>query len=103
MSLLKRMLPYLTITVTGYLLLPLYKMGSGIFLIPIPVFVCGVVYGIRNTFHWSYTVYAIIVAALFIPIIFIFLNETAYIYPLIMGVIALAGILIGRLLSVRAP
>jgi len=103
MSKLRPMLPYLSVTAIGLYSLPLFSRGSGmalmLFVLPALILVCAVIYGIRNPFHWTYSVYAIIVSALFVPTIFIHYNTTAFLYTIIFGVIALVGIIVGRLFS----
>lgn len=56
----------------------------------------GFLYGARRGFWWLYPV---AVAALFVPCIFLFYNETAWVYPGVYFVIALIGLLFGHVLG----
>ncbi len=64
--------------------------------IPLSCFMISYFYGSKHGFVWFYF---IAVAVLFIPTIYIFYNETAWIYTIIYGVIALVGNLIGKIVS----
>ncbi|MBN2239133.1 MAG: hypothetical protein JW712_05115 [Dehalococcoidales bacterium] len=99
----KPMLPWLIIIVLGYFLLPLLGRGYGVFLVPVIIFGCSILYGLRNSFHWTYLAYALTVAVLFVPPLFIYFNTTALMYIPICGGIALVGSLTGRLFGFRAP
>ncbi len=102
MAKLRPMVPFLAVTALGLYLLPVFLKGSemGLMLIVLPalVFICAVVYGITNRFHW---IYPLIVSALFVPTVYIYYNESALIYTIIFGVIALAGSLLGRMVHAR--
>ena len=94
----KPMLPYLGIILVVFYLLPIVIQGMGsamlILLIAIPVicFVCALLYGIKNGFN---IIFPIVVGLLFIPSLFIFYNETAWVYSVAYLVISLIGNLIG--------
>jgi hypothetical protein len=96
----KNMLPYLIIIILDYYLLPSLIKDTGtammmlLVVIPLICFVCSIVYGIKNSFN---PFYALIVAILFVPSIFIFYNSTAWIYVLGYGIIALVGNIIGMI------
>ena len=96
----KKMLPYLIIIILDFYLLPLLIKDTGtammmmLIVIPLICFVCSGVYGIRNSFNLFY---ALIVAILFVPSIFIFYNSTAWVYVLEYGIVALAGNAIGMM------
>ncbi len=98
MQKIKNAWPYLLATALGFYLLPLLlrDTGSAILLllvvIPLICFGCACLYGIQCAFS---PYYALIVAALFLPTIFIFYNSSAWIYVVGYGVIALTGNLIG--------
>lgn len=102
-----RMLPYLFLTGLGFYLLPHVKMVNGmglmLFALPVVVFSCALVFGLRNQFHWTYFIYPVMVAIIFIPTVLIYYNYTAYFYIVIFGVIALVGSFVGRLFVMRAP
>lgn len=100
---LKRMLPYLAIILLGYLVLPFIQFGYAIFYVPFLIVICAVIYGIKNSFHWTYLIFALLVGVLFIPTIYIYMNDTGLIYIAIFTVFALVGSLVGRLFGIRAP
>lgn len=66
--------------------------GSGMIImlivLPLLCFATSCGYGMKNGFRFRY---ALIVAAMFIPSIFIFYNSSAWIYAAAYGVIALLG------------
>ena len=88
---------YIILAISFYVF-PLIVKNTGIamlvMLIAIPAICFGfsVIYGIRNGFHWWY---ALVVAALFFPTIFIFYNSSAWIYVVAYAVISLVGNLVG--------
>ena len=92
------MLPYWGIILVVFYLLPIVIQGMGsamlILLIAIPVicFVCALLYGTKNGFN---IIFPIVVGLLFIPSLFIFYNETAWVYSVAYLVISLIGNLIG--------
>lgn len=96
----KKMLPYLTIIILDFYLLPLFINDTGtaimmmLVVIPLICFICSGVYGIKNSFNLFY---ALIVAILFVPSIFIFYNSTAWVYVLGYGIVALAGNVVGMM------
>lgn len=100
----KKMLPYLTIIILDFYLLPSLIKDTGtammmlLVVIPLICFVCSVVYGIKNSFN---PFYSLIVAILFVPSVFIFYNSTAWIYVLGYGIIALAGNIIGMIFAIK--
>ena len=102
MKKLKDMIPYLTVIILDFYLLPFLIKDTGsamlmlLIVVPLICFVCSVVYGAKNSF---YLVYAIIVAILFIPTILIFYNSTAWIYIFGYGTIALVGNAIGAIFT----
>ncbi|MEG0230236.1 MAG: hypothetical protein RR640_06495, partial [Oscillospiraceae bacterium] len=63
--------------------------------IPIICLVTSIAFGAKNSFN---VIYCILVMLLFIPSIFIFYNDTAWVYALEYGIIALVGNIIGKLL-----
>ena len=96
------MLPYWTIMMIGFYILPLAIQNTGIgmiillFAIPLICFVCALIYGIRHGFNF---VFGIIAALLFLPSILIFYNASAWVYAFIYLGLALLGNGIGQLLS----
>lgn len=98
MKKLRDMIPYLTVIMLDFYLLPFLIRDTGLAMLMLLVvillicFVCSLIYGIKNSF---YLVYAIIVAILFIPTILIFYNSTALVYVFVYGAIALVGNAIG--------
>lgn len=93
--------PYLLVIIIDFYILPLLIRDTGsamimlLIILPFICFASSVFYGIRHSFHLSYT---FIVAILFLPSLFIYYNISAWIYSLIYGIIALAGNLTGYLL-----
>lgn len=94
----KKVLPYILAMLLAYYALPLFiqDTGSGMFVllfaIPLICLICSVTYSFINSFN----VYLIIsFSLLFIPSIFIYYNESAWIYAPAYGVLSLLGSLIG--------
>lgn len=95
----KKEIKYYIIVVIVFYLLPLLlikdtggAMFSMLILIPLLILVISCIYGMKNGFHIRY---ALIVALLFTPSIYVIYNESAWIYTAIYGAIALIGNLIG--------
>ena len=101
MEKIRKMLPYLVVLVFAFYLLPflIKDTGSGMFIlligIPMICFVVSVIYGMKNSFYW---LFSLLVMLLFAPTIFIFYNDSAIIYILAYGIISLIGNFIGSLL-----
>lgn len=101
MEKIRKMLPYLVVLVFAFYLLPflIKDTGSGMFIlligIPMICFVVSVIYGMKNSFYW---LFSLLVMLLFTPTIFIFYNDSATIYILAYGIISLIGNFIGSLL-----
>ncbi len=101
MEKIRKMLPYLVVLVFAFYLLPflIKDTGSGMFIlligIPMICFVVSVIYGMKNSFYW---LFSLLVMLLFAPTIFIFYNDSATIYILAYGIISLIGNFIGSLL-----
>lgn len=91
---------YVVLLLVDFYLLPLLikDTGSGIFLLlimmPSLVFLGAVIYGLRCGLHWFLPLAA---AVLFLPSIFLFYNESAWIYSVIYGAVAAAGNGVGRI------
>ena len=95
------MIRYLFVLALSFYLLPLLinDTGSGMMMllivIPLICLVSSFFYGIRYSFNkW----FAIIIAALFTPTIFLFYNYSAWVYIVGYGIIALIGNSIGMIL-----
>lgn len=88
------LLPYAIALAIIYYVLPLLIKDTGIgmfmllFVIPLLTSICAVVYGARQE---SDFLLPITVAVLFAPTIFIFYNESAWVYIIAYAVIALIG------------
>lgn len=86
---------------TAFLLLPLLIQGTGRWMVillavfPVICFAGALLYGLTAGFQW---LYPLMIAALFFPVILIYLNSSAYIYMLLYGITALAGNLVGGLI-----
>ena len=102
MKKIKEMSLYLMVIMLAFYVLPAFinDTGSGIFflliLIPIICFLTSLIYGIRHSFN---LIFLLLIMILFIPTIFIFYNESAAIYVLIYGIIAVIGNLLGSLIK----
>jgi len=102
MKKIREMSVYLIVITLAFYVLPAFinDTGTGIFfliiLTPIICFVTSIIYGIRHSFN---LIFLLIIMILFIPTIFIFYNESAAIYVLIYGIIAVIGNLLGSLIK----
>lgn len=102
MKKIREMSVYLIVITLAFYVLPAFinDTGSGIFflliLIPIICFLTSLIYGIRHSFN---LIFLLLIMILFIPTIFIFYNESAAIYVLIYGIIAVIGNLLGSLIK----
>lgn len=90
---------YLLLLVNFYVVPCLIRdTGSAMFvmlvLVPGICLIVSVFYGMRNGFNFWYV---LIVALMFAPTIFIFYNESAWVYAVVYAVLALIGDLIGVL------
>ncbi|HPW53210.1 MAG TPA: hypothetical protein PK631_02445 [Erysipelotrichaceae bacterium] len=100
MESIKKMVPYLLVNIVAFYLLPLIAKDTEsilfVLLIALPAncFVTAAVFGALNSFNLLYPIF---VGLLFIPAVFIYLNESALFYCVIYGVIALMGNFIGML------
>lgn len=78
----------------NFYILPLLISDTGsamvmmLFVMPLLCFLISIGYGLKNGFH---VLYGMFVALMFIPSIFIFYNESAWIYALAYGMIAFIG------------
>ncbi len=92
-----RLIPYAMALAVGFYALPLLPIQPALLVLlvlPALVFVCSVVYGIRQGFDgWL----SVITAVLFASTLFVFYNESAWIYIIIYAVTSLVGCGIGRL------
>ena len=90
---------YSTILIIVFYLLPLLFKGGIAFLFllnPLTVLICSIVFGKDNKLYF---ILPIISALLFLPSIFIFYNESAWIYGLFYAIISLIGSFIGNKLN----
>ena len=91
------LIPYVMALIVGFYALPLFPIQPALLVLlafPALVFVCSIVYGIRQGFDiWL----PVIAAILFVPTIFLFYNETAWIYVIIYAVTSFVGCGVGRL------
>ncbi|MGI6509086.1 MAG: hypothetical protein ACOX1L_00685 [Erysipelotrichaceae bacterium] len=96
----KKMVPYLMVNVISFYLLPLvFKSNEGILfvllmLLPAVCLATAIFYGIKNSLNMLYPAF---VGLLFVPAVFIYLNESALFYVVVYGVIALIGNFIGMI------
>lgn len=100
MEKMKRLWPYLLVILSDFYLLPLLIKDTGtamlllLVIMPLICFVCSCVYGVKHSYSLFY---ALIVAALFVPSIYVFYNSSAWVYALAYGIIALVGNLGGAI------
>lgn len=98
MEKIKKMLPYLLINIGMFYLLPTLMIDTGsamiilFILMPLGCFLTSLAYGVKNSFSWLYPIFVMLV---FIPSIFIFYNESAFVYVFAYGVISLVGSFLG--------
>ena len=92
------LLKYLVFNILNFYILPLFINGTGsgmvILLVIIPL-ICLCISAIYGKCYSFNIVYPFTVAISFIPAIWIYLNESAWIYVPAYGIIALLGNLIG--------
>lgn len=93
------LLPYLIVLAVDFYLLPLVIRDTGLAIlmllvvVPLVAVITGVLYGVRRGFNLLLPVLAMV---LFAPSIFIFYNETAWVYIPFYGIAVLVGNAIGR-------
>ncbi|MDD2377179.1 MAG: hypothetical protein PHD15_06605 [Clostridia bacterium] len=98
MNTIKKALPYLLIILIAFYVLPLFiaDTGSGMFMlllvIPVICVIVSLIYGKKEKFN---ILYSIIVAILFIPVVFIHFNDSALVYVLLYGIISLISNYVG--------
>jgi len=96
---LMKLLPYLIVLFVNFYLLPLMIKDTGMAMlmmlavIPLITLFTSIIYGVKNGIN---LLFVILVILLFAPTIFIYYNESALIYTVIYGVIALLGNIIGK-------
>ena len=99
-----KMIPYLFVNAIAFYILPMIIQDTGsaiaIMLVALPVicFITSIVFNVKNTFNW---IYPLAVALIFAPTVFIFYNESAAVYIVAYGIIALVGNLIGKIFYKR--
>ena len=100
----KKYYVYILVMLAFYVAVPLLcrDTGSAIFtllcLLPVILFILSLVYAKMNGFKWYLS---LAVALLWLPIVFIYYNESAMIYALIYGVISFIGQGVGFLMNCR--
>ena len=94
------LIPYVIVLAVDFYLLPCLINDTGIAMlmilcvIPLIAFICSVIYGVRQGFNFLLPIIAVI---LFIPTIFIYYNESAWVYVIIYGIVTLVGNGVGRI------
>ena len=94
----KSIIIFLLIHIAIFYILPSLIMDTGsamivvLAVLPLSCLLAAVIYGSLNSFHISYP---LLVALVFTPTIWIFFNESAWVYIPAYGAIALIGNLIG--------
>lgn len=93
------LVPYAIVLAIDFYLLPVLIKDTGMAMllmlcvIPLIAFIVSLIHGVRQGFN---LLLPIAVILLFSPTIFIYYNESAWIYTIIYGIIALVGNGIGR-------
>lgn len=93
------LIPYAVVLVADFYLLPCLIKNTSIAIlmmlciIPLIAFSCSVIYGVRQGFDYLMPMIAVI---LFFPTIFIYYNESAWIYVIIYGIVTFIGNGIGN-------
>ena len=101
---LKSMLPFWILILLGFYVLPFAIKDTGmgmlvlLFGLPLLCFICSVVFGVKNGFNF---IFCAVVGLLFIPSLFIFYNESAWVYVIMYLGISLVGNLIGMIFYKR--
>lgn len=99
----KNIIPFIVILVAilmDFYLLPSFIIdtGSGMYLlliiIPIIDFICSTIFGIIYSFK---IYFPFLVAMLFVPAVYIFFNDSAYIYVFGYGIVSFVGTAIGSI------
>lgn len=104
MKKLQEMLNYLIVLALVFYATPVLveDTGSGMFillgLVPLSTFLVSLVYGWLKSFS---LLFPILVAALFVPTVYMFYNESALVYVAAYGVISLIGTFVGQILAAR--
>ena len=102
MGKIKGMLPDLAYVAAAFYLLPLLMRNTGgamilmLVLLPLLCLLLSMFYGARRGFH---PLYAVLVALLFVPSLFLYYNASAWVYAPAYGLIALAGNALGLLFN----
>ncbi len=95
-----KMLPYLAVNILGFYLLPLLMRDTGgamlilLTVLPAMVSVVSFLYGYIN--RCIGVLYCLITAAVFVPVIFIYMNYTAWMYAPAYFVVALIFNVLGK-------
>ncbi len=93
-------IPYAIVLAVDFYLLPSLINNTGVAMLmmlcimPLLALFCSVIYGVRQGFDFLLPITAMI---LFIPTIFIYFNESAWVYVIAYGIIILVGSGIGRI------
>lgn len=94
-------IPYAIILAIDFYLLPRLIIDTGVgmfmmlYVMPLIALLCSVIYGVRQGFNLLLPVTAMI---LFVPSMFIYFNETAWVYVIVYGIVTLVGNGIGKVL-----
>ena len=94
----KSIIIFLFINIALFYILPLFIVDTGsaiivlLGILPLCCLFVAVIYGCLNSFHLTYP---LLIALVFAPTIWIFFNESAWVYIPAYGIIALIGNLIG--------
>ncbi len=97
---LKKMLPYLIVNILSFYLLPLLMRDTGsamlilLFILPIIVAITSSIYGYES--NKIDLIYSLLIAILFIPTIFVYMNITAWVYTIGYFIVSILFNFIGK-------
>ena len=100
----KKSLPYVLLLLLDFYLLPVWIRDTGsailmlLCIIPIGCFIGSVLYGFRRGIGLYYP---LLVAALFVPSLFLYYNISAWVYLVVYGILAFLGEALGSFLSAK--
>ena len=96
-----KMLPYLFVCALAFYVIPLFGSSAGVFMlilliaIPAICLISSLIYGMKNKFRKYQILFPVFIGILFVPSIFLYYNESAWIYSIAYAIIALVGNSIG--------
>jgi len=95
------MMPYLIVIIPSFYLFPLFAKDTGsfmlllLFITPLVCFISALLYGMKKGIDFSFP---LLTGFFFAPTIFIYYNESAWVYIVMFAIITLVGNCLGALL-----